>query len=130
MPLAMRFFLSMQQSGAGQASIELLPRTSEYLSLVTTLILAFGVCFQLPVVLTLLARIGVIDSTWLRKKRKYAIVGIFALAAIATPPDVFSQISLALPLLILYEASVYVVRLVERRRAEADTASGDDSPAT
>lgn len=121
MPLAMRFFLSMQQTaGPGQASIQLLPRTAEYLSLITKLILGFGICFQLPVVLVLLARVGFIDSTWLKKKRKYMIVGIFGLAAIATPPDVFSQCALALPLLALYEASIYVVRVVEKRRATAD----------
>jgi sec-independent protein translocase protein TatC len=121
MPLAMRFFLSMQQVGGnGQAAIQLLPRTAEYLSLVMKLILGFGICFQMPVVLVLLARVGFIDSTWLRKKRKYMIVAIFGIAAIATPPDVFSQCALALPLLLLYEASIYVVRMVEKRRAAAE----------
>jgi sec-independent protein translocase protein TatC len=125
MPLAMRFFLSMQQvGGSGKASIELVARTSEYLSLIMTLILAFGICFQTPVILSLLARAGLIDSAWLKSKRRYAIVVIFAVAAVLTPPDVISQIALAIPTLLLYEASIYVVRVVERRRAAAAAAAG------
>jgi sec-independent protein translocase protein TatC len=89
-----------------------------------TLILAFGICFQTPVILSLLARAGLIDSAWLKSKRRYAIVVIFAVAAVLTPPDVISQIALAIPTLLLYEASIYVVRVVEKRRAAAAAAAG------
>ncbi len=123
MPLAMRFFLSLEQTGGpGQASIELLPKVNEYLSLITTLILAFGLVFQLPVVLTLLARIGIVSSDMLRRGRRYAIVLAFVAAAILTPPDVISQFGLAVPTILLYEASIFSVRYVEKKRAEADAA--------
>lgn len=117
-PNLLRFFLSMQQAKQpGRAHIELLPRVSEYLSLIMTLIFAFGVVFQLPVVLTLLGQIGVIDSAFLKRQRRYAIVLVFIVAAVLTPPDVFSQLSLALPGLLLYELSIFSVRFVERKRA-------------
>ncbi|HEY0292248.1 MAG TPA: twin-arginine translocase subunit TatC [Hansschlegelia sp.] len=126
MPLAMRFFLSMQQAGGdGHASIELIAKTSEYLSLIMTLIFAFGICFQTPVILTLLARAGFIDSAWLISKRRYAIVVVFAIAAVLTPPDVISQVALAVPTVLLYEASIFVVKMIEKRKAEADKAGGD-----
>ncbi len=119
MPLAMRFFLSMQQvSAEGRPSIELIARTSEYLSLIMTLIFAFGICFQTPVVLTLLARAGFIDAQWLIDKRRYAIVIVFAIAAVLTPPDVISQVALAVPTILLYEISIYVVKMVEKKQAE------------
>jgi sec-independent protein translocase protein TatC len=121
MPLAMRFFLSMQQTGGdGHASIELIAKTSEYLSLVMTLIFAFGICFQTPVILTLLARAGFIDSAWLISKRRYAIVVVFAVAAVLTPPDVISQVALALPTVLLYEASIFLVKMIEKKRKQAE----------
>jgi sec-independent protein translocase protein TatC len=128
MPVALKFFASFQQSGGqGQAVIELLPRVSEYLSLIMTLILAFGICFQLPIVLTLLGQIGLITSEQLKSGRKFAIVGVFVMAAIFTPPDPFSQVGLALPLLGLYELAVQAVKFVERRRNAARAAEANQN---
>ncbi len=124
MPLAMQFFLSMQQTGSDEnISIQLNAKVSEYLGLIMTLILGFGICFQLPVVLTLLARIGFTSAEGLRSKRKYAVVGVFAAAAFLTPPDPISQLGLALPTLLLYELSIYAVQFVEKKQEKTESES-------
>lgn len=140
-PLAFQFFLSFETGGAGGTMpIELEARVGEYLDLVMKMVFAFGLSFQLPVALTLLGRVGIIGSAGLVRNRRYAIVGVFVLAAIVTPPDVISQISLAVPILLLYELSILAVKLVEKKRraaqaaedAEAAAAGDDDqnTPAT
>jgi sec-independent protein translocase protein TatC len=121
-PMALHFFLGMQQTNPGDVQIEMQTRVSEYLGFVMTLIIAFGICFQLPVILTLLARIELVNTKQLAKGRKYAIVGILAVAALLTPPDPISQIGLSLPMYALYEISILSVRWVEKQRAAKEAA--------
>ena len=117
MPLAIKFFLSFESIGGnGALPIQLEAKVNEYLSLIMRLILAFGLCFQLPVALTLMARVGFVSSESLRKNRKYVIVGVFAVAAILTPPDPISQIGLGIPILLLYELSIIAVSFIEKRK--------------
>jgi sec-independent protein translocase protein TatC len=116
-PMALHFFLGMQQTQPNDIQIEMQTRVSEYLGFIMTLIIAFGICFQLPVILTLLARIELVNSKQLGKGRKYAIVGILAVAALLSPPDPISQIGLSIPMYALYEFSILAVRWVEKQRA-------------
>ena len=124
-PLAWQFFLSFELVGAdGVLPIQLEAKVDQYLSLVMRLIFAFGLCFELPVLMSLLGRVGLVSADGLSEKRKYAIVLAFIAAAILTPPDVISQIGLALPTILLYEVSILCVRMIEKKRAAAE--DGDD----
>jgi sec-independent protein translocase protein TatC len=123
LPTAIQFFLGFETPGGnGTLPIELQARVGEYLSFVMTLIFAFGFCFELPVLLTLLGRVGIVTSEGLAKARRYAIVGVVAIAAVVTPPDVFSQVALSIPMIALYEASIWCVRLIERGRLKREAA--------
>ena len=116
MPIAINFFLSFESvSTNGSLPIQLEAKVNEYLSLIMRLILAFGISFQLPIFLTLLAKVGFITSGYLRTRRKYVVIIIFSMAALLTPPDPITQIGLAIPLLLLYEISIYTVKLVEKK---------------
>ena len=120
MPLAIKFFLSFETSSqVTSLPIQLEAKVNEYLSLIMRLIFAFGISFQLPVLLSLLARVGFVDSNYLKKRRKYVIVIIFAVAALLTPPDPITQIGLGIPLLILYELSILSVKIIEKKKKDA-----------
>jgi sec-independent protein translocase protein TatC len=123
MPLAIKFFLSFESTGLStNLPIQLEAKVNEYLSLIMKLIFAFGISFQLPVILSLLARIGVVDSEFLKTRRKYVVVIIFAAAALLTPPDPITQIGLAVPLLILYEISIFSVKFIENKNLKDSNA--------
>lgn len=123
LPMLARFTVSMEQVEAAGTTIRMMPRVGDYLSLVMALMLAFGLSFQLPLVLTLLGRIGVVSASMLANGRKYAIVGILAFSAVFTPPDPMSQILLAVPVYMLYEISIFCVKLIEKRAAAEDAAA-------
>lgn len=129
MPMAWQFFLSFEQPGdaaAGTLKIVLEPKVNEYLGLVMMLIFAFGLAFQLPVILALLARVGIASSKGLARTRRYAIVIVFVFAAIFTPPDPISQLTLAVPIIALYEVSILVARSIEKQKAKDKAEQGED----
>jgi sec-independent protein translocase protein TatC len=129
-PLAWKFFISFEQAGGvGTLAIVMEPKVNEYLALVMKLIFAFGLSFQLPVVLMLMARAGMVSSKGLAAKRKYAVVVTFGAAALLTPPDVISQIGLGIPILLLYEISIIGTKIVEKKRAEREAAEDEDGAA-
>jgi sec-independent protein translocase protein TatC len=120
MPLAIKFFLTFETSNQiGTLPIQLEAKVNEYLSLIMRLIFAFGISFQLPVLLSLLARAGFVNSNYLKTRRKYVVIIIFVVAAILTPPDPITQIGLGIPLLILYELSIYAVKIIEKKKNNA-----------
>jgi sec-independent protein translocase protein TatC len=123
LPLALDFFVSYQQ----YANIELLPKIGEYIDLVMKLVFAFGLCFELPVILTLLAKVGIVSSQGLREKRRYAIIIVTVVAAVFTPPDAISMCSLAVPMIGLYEISIWLAKSVEKKRAAEDAAAAAES---
>ena len=123
LPFAIRFFVGYEtQGGPNSLPIEMQPKVSEYLDFVTTLIFAFGLTFQMPVLLSLLGKVGLVTSKQLKSARRYAYLGITVVAAILTPPDFISPFTLMIPLILLYEVSIWCVRLIERRRARDDAA--------
>jgi sec-independent protein translocase protein TatC len=129
-PLAWRFFISFETPGGeGTLPMQLEPKVDQYLSLVMRLIFAFGVCFELPVLIVLLAKIGVVSVAGLRAKRKYAVLIAFVVAAILTPPDVISQIMLAVPVILLYEVSILCAVFIEKRRVDPPAEEVEDEPA-
>jgi sec-independent protein translocase protein TatC len=127
LPVAWKFFLSFESAGgAGAMPIQLEAKVNEYLSLVMRLIFAFGICFELPVVMALLGKVGLATSKGMKEKRKYAIVLAFVAAAILTPPDPVSQIGLALPTILLYEFSIILVRIIEKKRGDLEEEEEED----
>jgi sec-independent protein translocase protein TatC len=130
LPNAVKFFVGFETAGTPDTmAIQLQAKVSEWIGFVMTLIVAFGLTFQLPVILSLLAKVGIVTVRALRDMRRYAIVGLFGVAAIFTPPDAFSMIALAVPLVGLYEVSIYLVMLIERQRARDDAKRAQENPA-